>query len=162
MTDSIKLIFFKLLNEDISIQEFEAWLYNSTNDLEKQLPNDLYISLISFNYRQKDTLNLLYKLISDYIHQGEFEFWRIKELLTKIVENRIDFVVGIRALSNLYITIDGESVQNPLGRLLSSELDGFPIPSEYNLWDDKVLKEKLEELNKYKVSFLIQSKEFLN
>lgn len=54
-----KQTFFRLLNGDISISDFEQWVYASGDMLEKELESEIYLELVSFNYNQKDNLQLL-------------------------------------------------------------------------------------------------------
>ena len=42
-----------------------------------------------------------------------------------------------------------------------SELDDVPIPSEYKLWNDQGLQEKLKKVDLYKGDFIKDAKDFL-
>ena len=48
--------FFRVLNKEISIQDFEKWVYE-TEELEHVLSSDNYLDLIAFNYYQNSECN---------------------------------------------------------------------------------------------------------
>lgn len=65
---------FAVIDGKIELNEFETWVYN--NDyLEKELSQDDYFQLISFNFLQKDAhekLNeILYRILGNYLTQKQ-------------------------------------------------------------------------------------------
>lgn len=159
-TDFIKTNFFRVLNRDLPIKEFEAWVYSWEARIQAELPSDLYFDLISFNYNQKDALAELEKKIRPFIETNEFDVWRTKELLSQIVNNEIDLVVATRKLRDLYYST-GEKLPIELGIGYESVLDDLPVPSEYDQWNKEELKEKLKKLDYYKEDLLQDAKSAL-
>ena len=160
-TDPTKQIFFRLLDGDFSVQEFEQWVYRHSDNLEKELPTDLHFDLISFGYNQKDSFSQLKDVITPWIDIDEFNIWRTKKLLTEIIDEKIDIVIATRKLRILYFDTGENFIPVTLGIGYESELDDVPIPSEYNQWDSNGLKEKLKKVEWYKDDIIRDAKEFL-
>ena len=59
LTDTTKQIFFRFLNGDLPIKDFEQWVYKSSDNLETELQPDFHFELISFNYNQNDNFRQL-------------------------------------------------------------------------------------------------------
>ncbi len=162
LTDTTKQTFFKLLNGDITIKDFEQWVYKSSDNLETVLQPDLYLDLISFNYIQKDSLRQLCDKIKTQIDNEEFTIWRTKRLLKDIIENKIDLVVATRQLRELYYDTDEKFIPITLGVGYESVLDEVPTPSEYKQWNSKALKEILKTVDYYRDDIIRDSKAFLD
>ena len=77
---NIKEIFFKVIKGDIALACFEQWLY-SDKELETYLSNNDYIDLISFNFKESNAKDELLKLLKKHIDLGEFETYKMLELL---------------------------------------------------------------------------------
>ena len=74
-----RILNFLIGNEPV--QEFETWVYNST-DLEKRIGKDLYLVLIEVNYNDKFILDNLRRIVlGNYISHGDFENFKYKNLL---------------------------------------------------------------------------------
>ncbi len=67
--------FFKFLNKEISIEEFEQWVY-ATDELETVLSADLYQELIAFNYNARYVLASLYPILMESLDESKFEKYR--------------------------------------------------------------------------------------
>ncbi|MFD2522891.1 hypothetical protein [Emticicia soli] len=80
LPQEIKERFFKTINGDISIEEFEQWLYTD-NDLENHLNSNDYLDLISLNFKKSGAKHELWKLLKKHIDLSEFETYKILELL---------------------------------------------------------------------------------
>jgi hypothetical protein len=76
--------FFRVLNQEISIQDFEQWVYEM-EELELVLSSDNYLDLIAFNFKQKDAFHELYNLLIELINFPKFEKYRIIYLLDLII-----------------------------------------------------------------------------
>ena len=133
ISEITKLNIFRLLDGDLPIKDFEQWVYKSNVKLETELPPDIYLDLISFNYTQKDNFKLLTDIINRIVDIDEFNLWRTKKLLNDIIENKIDLVVATRKLRKLYFATGESFIPITLGIGYESELDDVPIPSEYAL-----------------------------
>lgn len=75
--------FREVLEEIISIEEFENWIYN-TPQLEIEFKENDYFELISFNYK-KAKHNDIRKLLSKYINLGEIEKNKILKTLNDLL-----------------------------------------------------------------------------
>jgi hypothetical protein len=76
---------FSVLNREISVKEFEQWVYQ-TGDLEEELSEDDYYDLISFNYNLLDAFDSLYDLLIDLVGFPQFEHYRLSYQLNLIIE----------------------------------------------------------------------------
>lgn len=75
---------FKFLNKEISIADFEQWVY-ATDELESVLSEDNYLDLIAFNFTQKNAFDELYEVLIELINFPKFETYRIIYLLDLII-----------------------------------------------------------------------------
>jgi hypothetical protein len=93
----ISRMFYGFYSKKISLSDFENWLYNS-DELEKLLPNNEYIELISFDFKKsywKDIKTFVYK----YINWKDVEENNLKDCLTSAI-NKDQFVV--ESISKFY------------------------------------------------------------
>jgi hypothetical protein len=162
MTEDIKQTFFKLLNKDLTIPDFEKWIYKSNPTLEAVLPAEFNLDLISFNFKQKDSFHNLVKLIMPQIDENEYNIWRTKKLLVEIINDNIDLVLATRELAMLYFETGENFIPVTLGIGYESELDDVPTPDEYKNWDKNVLLEKLEKVKDYRDEIKRDAKLFLD
>jgi hypothetical protein len=160
--DHIKEGFFQLLNEKISINDFEEWVYEYSNQLEKELNPSVYLDLISLDYKTNDCFIKLHGIIFPLIDIREFNIWRTKILLTNIIEQRIDVLLGASELRKLYDATGEKFIPIHLGVYYDSSLSNLPKASEYSKWDKAVLEEQLKKIDGYKNDMIQDAKEFLN
>ncbi len=80
LPDHIKKRFYKTINEDYSIDDFEKWLYSDL-ELERLLSPDDYLDLISLSFKKSGAKYELWNLLRKNIDIGEFETFKILELL---------------------------------------------------------------------------------
>lgn len=157
-----KQTFFRLLNGDMSISDFEQWIYTSGDLLEQELESEIYLELVSFNYKQKDSLQLLINKAKTLVNMDEFNIWRTSRLLTDIIENNLDLVLATRKLRQLYFETGKNIIPETLGIGFESELDDLPIPSEYNQWESSALQKTLEKADQYKDEIVRDAKLLLH
>jgi hypothetical protein len=81
----IQQLFFETINGDKSPLEFEAWLYADIR-LEKLLPPEDYLEVISFGYKNPTAKYELPSLLEHFIDKGECETWRVRSLLTRALQ----------------------------------------------------------------------------
>ena len=104
MTDTphnIKDRFYKILAGKTPIDEFESWVYNST-ELEEYLGSDEYMDFILFDYKQKGARYEIEHLIYKHIDKSEFEAWKVKILLFDALNRTGDYTLAIRLFYDLY------------------------------------------------------------
>lgn len=161
LNDTTKYIFFRLLDGDLTVKDFEQWVYKSSDTLETELQSDFHLDLISFDYNQKDAFRQLQEKIKIHIDTNEFNIWRTKRLLTDIIENKIDLVLATRKLRDLYFETGETFIPTTLGIGYESVLDDVPIPAEYQLWESDALKLALQKVDAYKGDIIRDAKLFL-
>lgn len=99
MIESSKIEFYKFLNRELTLSDFEEFVY-SENSLEQELDNDFYLELIGFNFKDKNAREQLEDLIFDrFLTEAEFETWRLQRLLNKFIETEVDID---KKLDNFY------------------------------------------------------------
>lgn len=81
----IQKIFMDTLNGEMSLEEFEQWLY-SEKRLEMMLRPEDYLALISYGYKTDTAKKWLYPLFEKHIDKAEFEKKRIRRLLTMTLD----------------------------------------------------------------------------
>lgn len=98
---NVQQMFFKTLVGDVSIREFECWVYDS-KELEQGLPPDNYLDLISFDYNQPHAKYELVKIFESLTEKGEFETWKLKRLLKQCIERKNDYPNALVQFYDLY------------------------------------------------------------
>lgn len=97
----IQIQFFKVYNNEISVADFEKWLY-SKKELEQLLDNDTYIDLISLNYKDRHAMHEMGKIIDPFLDFGKFEERKLKKILTDLIDRTDDFVKSLIDTYELY------------------------------------------------------------
>lgn len=89
--------FFKFLNKEMSIEEFEQWVY-ATDELETVLSADMYQELIAFNYQSRYVLATLFPILMQCLDINKFETYRIVYLLNLVINKDILWKKAVRTL----------------------------------------------------------------
>lgn len=152
-----KITFFSFLNKEISIPDFEKWIYDNP-DLEFEIGNGFYTYLISFDFKSHDLIPYISGLVEKCFDWIEYEKWRTIRLLSMINDGKIEIVLASRKLRQLYLDQE-DKIGKPLVSMglaigYESELDKCPIESEYHLYNKLSLKSILEPVSWYKTDFL--------
>src|ERR1043166_9074987 len=100
MTTNTKEFLSRFLSNEVELSDLEKWIYED-KELETSQPT-LYQDLILFDFGDRDARRQIIDKLRPYIDQKEFNVWRTKRLLNKIIADQIDIVVGIRQLRELY------------------------------------------------------------
>ncbi len=99
MTESNKIEFYKFLKGETSVSAFEEFIYTQKT-LEQDLDKDLYLELLGFNFKNKNSRVQLEGLIfGRLITEAEFETWRLKKSLKEFIESEVDID---KKLDNFY------------------------------------------------------------
>jgi len=159
MTTTTREFLFEFLDNEVTLANFERWIYKN-KELQTAQPT-LYQDLLLFDYGDRDATHGIKNKLEPYLDKKEFNVWRTKRLLSKIIEDKIDIVLGTRKLRELYFDTGQNFIPPTLAIGFESELDDLPTPDEYNLWSEKELKEKLAKADKYKERIKRDAKEFL-
>ena len=82
LPQDIKERFYKTIKGDISLDDFEQWLYTD-KELEKYLNSDDYLDLISLSFKKSGAKYELWNLLKKHIDLGEFEKYKMLGLLNE-------------------------------------------------------------------------------
>lgn len=82
LPQDIKERFYKTIKGDISLDDFEQWLY-ANKELEKYLNSDDYLDLISLSFKKSGAKYELWNLLKKHIDLGEFETYKMLGLLNE-------------------------------------------------------------------------------
>lgn len=93
--------YFKLLENEISIKEFEHWLYDS-EWLEKELGEDIYLDWISIDYNSKAAKHEIRILLTSNIGIERFETLKMIRLLNVLIERKGREIDALIELYDLY------------------------------------------------------------
>lgn len=143
----IKEIFFKTIQGDIPLHDFELWLYAS-KELEALLNAEDYLALISIGYKQGGAKYQLYKLLMRYIDPGEFETYKMLKLLYE-AKQKSDRLPNILVdFYNLYCK--GYQFLQDLGLGFGLAIE---VPSVRNqtadTWDELTIEQQEELLSSF-------------
>lgn len=87
MEKESKEVFFRFLNEEISTEYFENWLYENKN-LENQLSIYDYTDFLSFKYKNDKKINQrVADLLFTIVDSREFENYKLLRLLNEALNN---------------------------------------------------------------------------
>ena len=83
--NEIETKYLKLMDKEISIKDFENWVYSS-NWLEDELSEDEYTDLISLNYENSGSRYEVGKILENRLDLAKFEAFKFIEMLNSIIE----------------------------------------------------------------------------
>lgn len=86
LPQNIKERFYQAVKGGISLDDFAQWLY-SDRELERHLEPDDYLDLISLNLNENGAKYKLRNLLKKHIDPGEFETYKMLELLNEAKQN---------------------------------------------------------------------------
>ncbi len=81
----IEAKYFDLIDKNISLKEFENWVYKS-DFLEKELGYELYIKLISLNYENNICNHDIEEMLKEKVDYGKYQINKIIKLLDSVIE----------------------------------------------------------------------------
>lgn len=82
---SLKEMFFRFLNGQTSIKDFEQWIYSSHETISAEFNEEFALSLVSLNFRRSGAAHDLDKILFTRITKDEFERWRMIFLMDDII-----------------------------------------------------------------------------
>lgn len=102
--DELKLNIFKAIEDQMSLKDFESWLYVN-EALSNKLNEDVVLEAYSFNYNQEDAKHIFKSTMIQHFDMDEFVLWKVKSNLLDLIEGKND---AVRILNDLlYIGHDG-------------------------------------------------------
>ena len=155
---SIEEKIYDFLYKNLSIKEFEEWVYNS-NELESYVSSDDYLELISLDFNSKHASYELEKIICKYADYSKFEALRMIDLLNKALINNEDTGVVLITFYDLYC--DGYYFLDTLG--LGYGLCCQVLPNKYmaDSWEELSDKDKKELIDGFYPKIIKDIKEVI-
>lgn len=146
LPDHLKIKFFKFLYGEESVNTFEQWVYE-TDDLENQLTNDDYLNLISLDFSEQNSQYEAGKILEQYIEAGDYETWKLRRLLTTVLEQAQNLPEVLSQFYTLYCKgydfLDGIG----LGCGLSIRVPLNSLDYSADCWEDLSHEEKHQLLH---------------
>ncbi|QOI53296.1 hypothetical protein [Leptospira interrogans] len=136
LSELTKEIIFTFLFGNLSLQEFEIFLYES-KEIENTFKYDEYIELLSLNFSKRSNRHEAFKIIEKNIDMSEYEVWRLNKIFNSIVHREENYPQLIASLYDLYCK--GYYFLNILGLDFGLHLT---YPREYNY--DKNISELIK------------------
>lgn len=160
-SQDIELFFYKVIKGDLTIAEFEEWLYSVDEGIINALfDENFYFELISINYRSKFAYDELEKIIYSKIPFNKFEEMTLRFILNNLINRTRDMVDLLEILYDLYSK--GYYFLEFLGlTYVFCGIDDIPRLSEKTLWDEQKFNEKREILNKLSPIVVSEAKRIL-
>ncbi|OAQ38506.1 hypothetical protein A5893_13860 [Pedobacter psychrophilus] len=97
----IQIEFFKLLNDELSIENFEHWVYE-TKELEFFFEQDDYLDFISLDFKDRHIIHEMKKIVDKYLNYGEYEKRKINRILADLISKNDDFSKSLIAAYDMY------------------------------------------------------------
>jgi hypothetical protein len=138
----IQIEFFKLLNDEQSIEKFEQWVYK-TKKLEICFDPADYIEFISLNFKSKHVIHEMKKIADKYLDFGEFEKRKINKVLADLTSKNDDFAKSLIATYDMYCDGYGFLDNIGMGYGLTFANDFF----EFKDWINLPIDEKNKRIN---------------
>ena len=141
LPDCIKDDFFKFLNGEEPISNFEQWVYE-TNDLEKALGNEDYLHLISLDFSKRGSKYEIDDILRRYINLGEYETWKLKNHLLAFINKKEN---PLQVLSKFYaLYCDGHYFLDRLGLEYGLSARVPPSQCRVEFWEELSSEEQRE------------------
>lgn len=149
LPQDIKERFYKTIKGEISLEDFEQWLY-ADKELEKYLNSDDYLDLISFGFKQGGAKYELWDLLKKHIDIGEFETYKMLGLLYEAKQKTKRLPYILMEFYDLYCK--GYNFFQDLGLGLGIGL-AIEVPRVNNTtadtWDELTSKQQQELLDSF-------------
>ncbi len=146
LSGHIELLFFRTLKGETPLHDFEQWLYTG-KELESLVTEDEYLDFISLNYKASGARYELAKLLRRHIDPGRYETWKLKQLLSSVLERTGDYPRAIIAFYDLYCS--GYSFMETLAFGFGLPLDSPMSLSSAESYEQLTVKERDYILNMY-------------
>jgi hypothetical protein len=159
--DDIELIFYKVIKNEVSITEFEKWLYSIDEAIiSNNFGEDFYFELISINYKDVSANSDLKKIIYSKIPFNKFESMTLRFLLNSLINGTIDTVDLLEIFYDLYSK--GYYFLRFLAlTYISYGIDDLPKLSEKKLWEESSFFKKREILNELSLKIVAEAERIL-
>ena len=159
--EDIELLFYKVIKDELSITEFEEWIYSIDEDIiSKNFGENFYFELININYKNKFSHDELKKIIYSKFPFNKFELMTLKFLLNNLINGTRDIADLLEVFYDLYCK--GYYFLEFLGlTYIIYGVDELPRLSEEKLWDQVSFIKKRDTLNKLSLKLEAEAKRIL-
>lgn len=147
LPQNIKEKFYDTIKGDISIEDFEQWLYVD-KEIEKYLKPDDYLDLISLNFKKSRAKYELWKLLQTHIDIGEFETYKMLRLLKDAQQKNARLPYILIEFYDFYCKGYNFLQDLGLGIGLSVAVPGIKNTVADN-WEDLTTEQQSELLNSF-------------
>ncbi|MEZ0611675.1 hypothetical protein ACAW74_24405 [Fibrella sp. WM1] len=139
--------FYRTIKGDITIEDFEQWLY-ADKEIERLLSPDDYLELIALNFKKSGAKYELWNLLKKQIDLGEYETYKLVELLTEAKKNTDRLPYILMEFYGLYCRGYGFLQELGLNYGLSVEAPTIPN-STADTWEELTIEQQQELLNSF-------------
>ena len=87
----IQIRFFRFYEDELSIAEFEQWIYRSER-LEHILNRRAYIDLLALSYKSKQVKHEVRKIMDPILGVAAYEEYRVRNVLNDLIEPNEQFI----------------------------------------------------------------------
>lgn len=156
---TLEAIIFKLKNREITLSDFEKWIY-SEKSLEKLIPPDDYLELISLNYKTPANLYEAEKILFNLVDEGKYYEWSLRHILEEIINKSNNSALYIEQCYNLYC--EGYDFLNDLGLGYGLCISSPPNSYSSENWEQLENKEQRKLVESLYPSVADEAKRVLN
>lgn len=159
--DDVELNFYKVVKKEVSITEFEKWLYSIDESIiSNNFGEDFYFELISINYKDVSAYIDLKNIIYSKIPFNKYESMTLRFLLNSLINGTIDTVDLLEIFYDLYSK--GYYFLRFLAlTYISYGIDDLPKLSEKKLWEEASFFKKREILNELSPKIVAEAERIL-
>jgi hypothetical protein len=102
MTEHYITKFYEFLEDEVTLTDIENFVYN-TQELESEIGRDVYLDLITLNYKDKDAEAILKDIVINKLtHKEQFETWRLKKTLQNFINDPTKTHIYLDQIYHLY------------------------------------------------------------
>jgi len=102
ITGALKTKIYQFYESNVSVVEFEKWIYNNATAIESQLSEEDFITIIGHNFKSKFAKQEFFGTINHLIDWSDYETTRVKKILIDIIEKRENFRESLLNTYHLY------------------------------------------------------------
>jgi hypothetical protein len=147
LPQDIKERFYKTIKGDISLDDFEQWLY-ANKELEKYLNSDDYLDLISLSFKKSGAKYELWNLLKKHIDLGAFEKYKMLELLNEAKQKNERLPYILMEFYDLYCK--GYSFLQDLGLGIGLAVEVQRVNNTTaDTWDELTIEQQKELLDSF-------------
>lgn len=99
---ALKTTIYQFYESQLSKEVFEQWIYDNAKEIELQLSEDDFITIIGHNFKSKFAKQEFFSAINHLIDWSDYETQRISNLLIDIINKKEDFGQSLMATYDLY------------------------------------------------------------